>query len=123
MAKKILIVDDDVDICKTSKDILTEKGYQVKTINYGYLAIVEIGNVDYDLIFMDIKLAGINGIQTYKEIKKIKPDIKVVIMTGHSDSEVGGLIEDGKKHGIIDENLRKPVNPEEMLMIIKKLIK
>jgi DNA-binding NtrC family response regulator len=118
--KKILIVDDDMDLCQTWESILIEKGYFVKTINYGYLAFVELKNHNYDLVFMDIKLGGIDGVKTYKELKVIKPNIKVILMTGYGAEEVGNLIKEGIEQGMIDEYLRKPVEPEKLIEMIEK---
>jgi len=119
-SKKILIVDDDVDLCQTWEAILKEKGYIVKTISYGYLAFVELKNNNYDLVFMDIKLGGIDGVKTYKELKTIKPSVKVILMTGYGADEVGGLIKEGISQGMIDEYLRKPVEPEKLFETIEK---
>lgn len=118
--KRILIVDDDIDLCKILKQTLTQKGYIVKTINYGYLAFIELKNIDYDLVFMDLRLTGINGVNTYKEVKEIKPNIKVIIITGYGMEEVGDLIKEGKEHGMIDEYLRKPFDAGKMIEVIEK---
>jgi DNA-binding NtrC family response regulator len=118
--KKILIVDDDHDLCRTWEAILHEKGYIVKTINYGYLAFVELKNHNYDLVFMDIKLGGIDGVKTYKELKIIKPKVRVVLITGYGPEDVGDLIKEGRDQGMIDEYLRKPVEPEKLLEIADK---
>lgn len=118
--KRVLIVDDDVDMCKTWKAILDEKGYNVKTINYGYLAFIELKNHDYDLVFMDIKLTGIDGVKIYKELKGVKPDLKVVIVTGCAIHEISELVKEGKEHGMIEEYLRKPVDPDRLIEIIEK---
>jgi DNA-binding NtrC family response regulator len=120
MSKKLLIVDDDEALCKTWQAILTQKGYKVKTINYGYLAFVEMKNKPYDLVLMDLNLAGIDGVRTYKEIKKVKPNIKVVIMTGYALDDIGSLIEEGVSFGMIDAALRKPVDPDKLIEVIEK---
>lgn len=120
MSNKILLVDDDTAMCRTWKDILKEKGFFVQTINHGYLAFLEMKNINYDIVFMDINLTGIDGVKVYKMIKEVRPEIKVVIVTGCMEDKINSLIAQGKSYGMIDEYLRKPVDIENVLDVIKK---
>jgi len=91
MAKKILVVDDEGLITKTVGNLLKREGYEVDICESGFQAQEKIENKDFDLIIADIRMPGINGLETIKNVKKYlktknKPDIPVVFITGYADS-------------------------------------
>ena len=83
----ILVVDDQVGMLETFTDILEDRGFNVVTADDGFSAIKRVKAQAFDLIFMDIKMPGINGVQTFREIKKINPKIAVVMMTAYSSCQ------------------------------------
>jgi two-component system response regulator HydG len=85
---RILIVDDDEGMAETISDILEDLDFHVDVVNNGYDAIDIMNNSEYNLILMDIQMPGINGVETFKEIKKNKPDVKVIIMTAYTVEEL-----------------------------------
>ena len=85
---KIMVVDDDQGMRITLEGIIEEEGYDVVGAEDGYRAIELARETPFALIFMDIKMPGINGVDTYREIKKISPESVVVMMTGFSVEEL-----------------------------------
>jgi Response regulator containing CheY-like receiver, AAA-type ATPase, and DNA-binding domains len=120
--KKILWVDDEIELLKPHVLFLTEKGYQVDTATNGQDAIELVRrnfrSDSYDLIFLDEMMAGMGGLSTLEEIKEIAPEIPVVMIT---KNEAESLMEEaiGKK---ISDYLTKPINPSQILMTAKKFI-
>lgn len=124
MAKNVnlLIVDDDVSMLETIGDVFQDRGYNVAMVEDGRRAIKLVSRRYFDVILMDIRMPGINGLETYKEVKKIIPTAAVIMMTGDSKEElVKKTIEEGayaviykpfnvkKVIKIVEEALRKPV--------------
>jgi len=85
MDKKILVVDDDLAIRDLLYDALTKEGYQVKTVANGTEAIEAVRQQSPDLILLDFKMAGKDGLETLKGIKDVSAKIKIIILTGMSD--------------------------------------
>ena len=72
---RILLVDDDTDMTETLSDILQEMNFHVEIANNGFEAIERIKTSAFDLVLMDMKMPGINGAETFREIKKIRPGL------------------------------------------------
>ncbi len=113
---RILIVDDNISQCKTMSFILRRKGYNVTTASNGPEAITIVKKSPFDIIFMDIKMPLMNGVETYKRIKKIRPKVKVIMMTAYAvEDMVQEALEEGA-HGII----YKPLDIQKVLEIVRK---
>jgi two-component system, NtrC family, nitrogen regulation response regulator NtrX len=117
----ILVIDDDPDQCQTLKDILEENGYQVDTASNSVKALGAVKNKQYDLVIIDLVLKEEkNGVDVFKEMKNIRPEIKALLFTGYGPQEEIGLIFEAAKAGMFDEILRKPIWPEELLKAVAK---
>lgn len=116
---KVLIVDDNVEMCDTISDILIEKSYSVSTVNTGYKAIELIEKINFDIIILDILMPGINGVITFKKIKQINPLAKVIMMTAYPLDKLIDIALDEGVFGII----YKPFSMEKFLKIISILSK
>ena len=81
MSYRILWVDDQIDLLRSHVIFLTEKGYDVSTVTNGEDAIEEVKQSNYDLIFLDEMMPGLGGLETLQQIKEIKPNIPVVMVT------------------------------------------
>ena len=79
----ILVVDDNEGICNTLRIILTKKGYQVDTASTGEEAIAMDKELKHNLLFIDMKLPTINGLETYLTIKEDNPEVVAIMMTGY----------------------------------------
>jgi CheY-like chemotaxis protein len=115
--KKILWVDDEIELLKSHVIFLTEKGYEVETVTNGEDAIDEVKNSNYDLIFLDEMMPGMGGLETLAEIKEINPHIPIVMVT---KSEEESLMHDAIG-GKISDYLIKPVVPSQILLVCKKI--
>jgi two-component system response regulator HydG len=107
----ILVVDDDNDMTTTLSDILVDLHYHVETANNGFEAIEKIKNRRFDTILLDIKMPGISGVETFKEIKKIRPDAVVMLMTAQSVEQLVTEALDQGAFGI----MYKPIDTTKLI--------
>lgn len=114
---KILWADDEIDLLKPQLLFLEKKGYQVTPVNSGSEAIDCVNEHYYDLVFLDENMPGLTGLETLTEIKNLKSDLPIVMIT---KSEEEFLMDDAIGSQISDY-LIKPVNPNQLLLSIKKL--
>jgi DNA-binding NtrC family response regulator len=80
---KILLVDDEVVFTRNMSKLLTNRGYQVTAVNSGDGAIRSLEEQGFDVIVLDLKMPGMDGIATLKEIKKLGLFTQTLILTGH----------------------------------------
>jgi CheY-like chemotaxis protein len=115
---RVLWVDDEIDLLRSHILLLSEKGYQVETATNGEDAVEMVRRQPFDLVFLDEMMAGMGGLRTLSEIKDIRPDLPVVMITKNEDE---GLMEEaiGVK---ISDYLTKPVNPSQVLLACKKFL-
>lgn len=111
----ILIIDDDKDILFTFTSIIKSQGYLAKSFSNPYEALNDFSNSSpytYDLILMDIRMPGINGIKLYSKFKVINPEIKIIFISAlDAISEILSFFPE-----ITDSNiLRKPIEAEQLL--------
>ena len=114
----ILIIDDDVDMCKLLHRFLTRSGYEVAYAHNGKKGLEAMEQQIPDAILCDFRLGDIDGKTLLMKIKEKKPALPVIIITGYSDVK---MAVDVMKHGAFDY-VTKPLLPEEILMTIKKAI-
>ena len=114
----ILVVDDLRNIRLTLGGILEDKGHNVVTVEDGYRAIEAVKKTHFDAIFMDIKMPGINGVQTFREIKKIDPDAAVIMMTAYS---VEDLVKEALEEGAYAVAY-KPFDIDKIISYIDELL-
>ncbi len=86
--ERILVVDDEIDVCNTLKKFLTSKGYEVYTALDGMTAVSKVKELRPHIVLLDIMMPGMGGIATLKEIKKIDPAIGVIMVTAIVDEEL-----------------------------------
>ncbi|MGD9362876.1 MAG: response regulator, partial [Desulfobacterales bacterium] len=84
MPPKILIVDDEAPHRQMLRAVLSAEGFEIHEAENGQTAIAGVANRFYDLILMDIRMAGLSGIEALKEIKHLSPGIPVIIMTAYA---------------------------------------
>jgi len=119
MAKtNILVVDDLRSIRLTLGGILEDKGHNVVTVEDGYQAIEAVRKSHFDAIFMDIKMPGINGVQTFREVKKIDPKAAVIMMTAYS---VEDLVKEALEEGAY-AIAYKPFDTDRIIALIEELL-
>ena len=121
MNKHILIIDDDAGIRESLSLILGDAGYQVDTVESGEQGIERVRNNKYDLIFLDIKMAGMNGIETLREIRKMGKKIPVYIITAFQ-REYFRQLEGAKQDGMDFEVIEKPFDRKRLLSLVKDIL-
>ncbi len=87
--QKILIIEDEAAIRRVLTKILSEENetYQVEAAEDGIIGLEKIKNNDYDLVLCDIKMPKMDGVEVLEAVKKIKPEIPMVMISGHGDME------------------------------------
>ena len=81
MKFSVLVVDDDKLVNDFVVESLSRAGYNCQTVMSGEEAIIELEEAPFDVILLDLKMKGMDGIETLKQIKKLRPDTNVVMMT------------------------------------------
>ena len=114
----IWIIDDDDQLRKSFNKLLTEEGYHVESAASGEACLEMIGKKVPDLIIIDVRLPGINGLETFQKIHQIDPKLPIVIMTAYGTTETA--IE-ATKMGAFDYIL-KPFEIPDMLKLIKQAV-
>lgn len=115
----VLVVDDLRSIRLTLGGILEDEGHNVVTAEDGYQAIEAVKKAHFDAIFMDIKMPGINGVQTFREVKKIAPASAVIMMTAYS---VEDLVKEALEEGAY-AIIYKPFDIDKVISLIEKLLR
>jgi DNA-binding NtrC family response regulator len=85
---KILLVDDEVVFTNNMSKLLSRRGYEVKTANSGYEALGILMDNTFDVMVVDLKMPGIDGIATIREMKKLGLFTEVLILTGHGSIDL-----------------------------------
>jgi DNA-binding NtrC family response regulator len=107
----VLIVDDEQEFRDITIKRLIKRGLHCEEAENGEQALECIKKGDIDVVLLDVRMPGMDGIQTLQEIKRIKPLVEVVMLTGHASVESGI---DGMKLGAFDY-LMKPMEFEPLL--------
>jgi DNA-binding NtrC family response regulator len=108
---RLLLVDDEEDFRTTLAARLQRRNIEISDVESGEEAVASLKNNSFDVAIVDIKMPGMDGIETLKHIKKIDPLIEVILLTGHASVEAG--IE-GIKSGAYDYVI-KPCNINDLL--------
>jgi two-component system, NtrC family, response regulator HydG len=108
---RVFIVDDDKDLAESLSIALEGSGCEVEIAHSGEEAVRIFREKDFDIAFMDVKLPGMNGVESFLEIKKMKPGAKVVMMTGYSVEQLLEQALDNGAWGI----LHKPIDMNVLL--------
>ena len=115
----ILVVDDNPGICHTLRNILLKKGYKVDIAPTGEEAIAMVQELKHNLIFIDMNLPTINGLETYLAIKEVNPEVVAIIMTGYR-YDMAELVQQA-----LDNNayicLYKPLDMDYVLKLINEI--
>jgi DNA-binding NtrC family response regulator len=116
MENRILVVDDDRDVCGVLTRNLRNEGYNASFSNTGYGGIEEVKNGNYDLVFLDLKLPDMDGAEVLKRIRSFNKDIVVVVLTGYPSLDTA--IETLKCHA--SDYILKPFKVSHLKHVIEK---
>ncbi|GHB77784.1 sigma-54-dependent transcriptional regulator [Persicitalea jodogahamensis] len=116
--KKVLVVDDEADICMLLKRFLTKSGFEVETAQNGKRGLQLVEEFKPDLVMTDFRLGDITGADLLVSIKKKLPQVPVLIITGYSDIKTAISV---MRQGAYDY-ITKPLFPDEILVTVKKAL-
>lgn len=118
MSHKILVIEDDLDICQLLKRFLTKQGYEVFLSHNGKQGIAVAIEEKPDLILCDFRLGDLDGFEVLRTVKETYPNLPFIIITGYSDIRVAVKV---MKMGALDY-VTKPLFPDEILLTIRKAL-
>jgi len=106
--RKVLVVDDDPVVGKSFNRVLSGKGYIVVTAEDGYEALQKLQSEHYDMVFTDLRMPGMDGVEVAEKVRARQPWTPVVIVTGYGS----GKSEERARAAGVCEFLHKPLSPE-----------
>jgi two-component system response regulator HydG len=116
-AKRVLIVDDETNMRTTLADILSDEGYQVDTASDGITAVEMCAQQTYEVILLDVRMPGIDGVETFRRIRRQCEGARIVMMSAFSVDEL--------KRSALDEGavafLSKPLDIDSVVSLIQGL--
>ena len=114
---KVLVVDDDAQICQSLKDLLAEERCEIETAPSGLVAMEWLDRQTFDVVLSDVVMPDMDGYQLYQAVKKKMPDLPIVLMTAFNYDR-DHIIKRSCLEGLQGVIFKKPVNP----VILKKLL-
>ncbi len=117
MSRHALVVDDNEFLVRTLSDILRLAGWDVTATTSGSAAVKEVMARDFDVVLMDIRMPGINGVDAFRAMRAERPGLHVVLMSAYTAPE---LIAEAEREGV-DSVMSKPVNPAALLERLERL--
>lgn len=118
MTQRILVIDDDTDICLLLRRFLSKNGYDVAIAHDGTTGLATLETFTPDLVLTDFRLGDMDGATILLKIKEKLPHVPVLIITGYSDIKIAINV---MKQGAYDY-ITKPLFPDEILLTIKKAL-
>ena len=118
MNARILLVDDEAEFVDALAERLTIRDYDVTTALSGEEAVEKVKQYNFDVIFLDVRMPGMDGLEVLREVRNLKPLTEVIMLTGHATVETA--IE-GMKNGAFDF-LMKPCETEALTEKIEKAV-
>ncbi len=115
---RILVVDDEMIVREALSNYLREDGYEAIAVEGGEEALKRVENERWNILFVDLKMPGMDGLEVLREVKKLVPDLPVIIITAYAtiDSAVQAM-KDGAYDYIV-----KPFDPEAIALIVEKVV-
>ena len=115
MAERVLVVDDEEDFLESIVRRLELRGVEADGVATGAAALELLSHKQVDVVVLDIKMPGMDGIEALRQIRRLYPDVEVIVLTGHASQEFQRL---GRELGAFDY-LIKPVRLETVLERIR----
>ncbi len=108
--QRILIIDDEEPVRNILTTFLEKNGYMVADVETGPLALAQLNIFKPNMVLLDIRMAGMDGIETLKKIKDHDPELPVIMVTGEKDDKTG---REAMENGALDY-ITKPINFEQL---------
>ena len=118
-SRRVLVVDDDEVVGHSINRVLTDKGFQVREAMSGTEALEELDHQSYDMVFTDIRMPGMDGLDMTSRVKKSHPDVPVSIITGFGTEASERQARDLGASGF----LRKPLSPEMIVENAERMMR
>lgn len=115
-SRRVLVVDDDVDTCQNLSDILTDFGYEVMTANNGPDALDLVRKNAFDVALLDLKMPGMDGLELYREIKKLSSGTVGMIVTAYATGDSA----EQARHAGVWQVLSKPVDLGRLMPLVEE---
>lgn len=118
MVNKVLVVDDEPSVCEVLGEFLQSTGYQVEIAYSGDEAVATYKNSRPDVVLLDVRMPGKDGLETLREIKAFDPSAIVIMVTAvHKENVVRQALDDGAA-----DYITKPINPQSLELAIRTKI-
>lgn len=118
MMGRVLVVDDDRAMVRTLSDVLKVQGWEVTPAYTGAGAVEAASAHPFDVVLMDIKMPGMDGVAAFKAMKSTHPDVRVILMTAYAASD---LIAEAEREGVI-QVMPKPVNIAYLVGVLARTL-
>lgn len=112
---KVLVVDDEKEVRDFLIRLLSLRGLHVKAVEDGYKAIEIFKQEKFDVVFLDVRMPHLNGVEALRELKKYNPSAKYVMITGYA---VNDLLEEAREEGAFT-SIRKPFDIDEIIAVVQ----
>ena len=119
MKLRVLVVDDDEDICLYLREFLTREGFKVTTVSKPADALLEIRQGRPQLVLLDVRLPGVDGVDLLRQLRAIDSDVCVIVMTGYPSVQTAV---DSMKAAAFDY-LQKPFDLQELRAVMERAIR
>lgn len=114
---KVLVVDDEKVVRDFFKRLLSLEGLEVMGAEDGYTAVEAVKLNKFDLYFIDVRMPGLDGLETYRGIRQVHPDATAVMITGYA---VEDILEEALKEGV-QCHIHKPFDISQIKAVIDKI--
>ena len=118
MTKRILIVDDDEDLCQALEQLLELEGYRIACANNGHAALSLAHTLACDLILLDVKMPGANGLDVLVSLRRLLPQVPIIMMSAQTGRNT---IADALRCGAY-EFIKKPFDDEFVLTSVRRAL-
>ncbi|MFH1843597.1 MAG: response regulator [bacterium] len=115
-AIRVLVVDDEGELAHTVVERLGIRGFEAHAVTSGADALARIAENEYDVVLLDLKMPGLGGLEVIDRIREQKPDLPVILVTGHGSVEAA---EEGMRAGA-HRYVMKPVSIETLTELIRE---
>lgn len=117
--RKILVVDDDEAVRCVTFEMLKRLGFEVATADCGVSALEQASHQSFDLVLLDLAMPNMSGVEVFSSLKQIKPESRVIFMTGYSKEEFSDLLTDNEDTTSV---LSKPFPMQELKHSVESML-